>query len=129
MIFSYRVTIPKNTPPSNPYEQFLPLHKGVIKKLVISIPAGHAGLTYFALKRGNNQVFPYNPDQKFSGDNLNLTFDEVNYPLLVEPFGLQFEGVNLDDTYDHDVLIYLQLMTKEEFLMSKGIYWPEEGLV
>ena len=87
------------------------------------------GLTHFALLRGNNQVFPANPDGKFSGDGLILEFDEVNYPILEEPYQLMFEGWNEDDTYDHGVYLYFQVLTKQEFLLSKGVYWPEEGWV
>jgi len=127
MVFAYRVVIPKNTSRDSPHFQELPLHKGVIKKLVVLIPYGHMGLTHFALLRGNAQVFPVNPDQKFSGDGLVLSFDEVNYPLLEEPYMLLFEGWNEDDTYDHAVYLYLQVMTKKEFMISKGVWWPEEG--
>ena len=127
MVFTFSVTLPKNGSRENQVEREIKLDKGLIKKLIVQIPAGHAGLTHFALYRGDSQVWPKNPNQKFVGDNITLTFDDEWYPILQPPYSLFFRGWNEDDTYDHTVYIYIQLITREQFLTSRGVYWPEEG--
>ena len=127
MVFVFDITMPKNGSAQNQHVEHLKLDKGLIKMLIIQIPAGHAGLTHFALYRGDSQVWPKNADGKFVGDNIVLPFDHEWYPLLVEPYELIFRGWNEDDTYDHTVYIYIQLITREQFLTSRGVYWPEEG--
>jgi len=129
MVFVFDITMPKNGSAQNQHVEHLKLDKGLIKMLIIQIPAGHAGLTHFALYRGDSQVWPKNADGKFVGDNIVLPFDHEWYPLLVEPYELIFRGWNEDDTYDHTVYIYIQLITREQFLTSRGVYWPEEGFV
>jgi len=129
MVFIFDITMPKNGSSTNQHVEHLKLDKGLIKMLIIQIPAGHAGLTHFAIYRGDSQVWPKNADKKFTGDNIVLPFDHEWYPLLVEPYELIFRGWNEDDTYDHTVYLYFQLLTKEQYLASKGVYWPEEGFV
>ena len=49
MVFTFDVLLPKGGSKDNQVEQELELDKGLIKKVIVQIPAGHAGLTHFAL--------------------------------------------------------------------------------
>ena len=129
MIYTFVVTVPANTTEENAVQQELKLDKGVIRKFAVQIPPGHAGLCKFAIFRGDSQVWPKNRDEKFAGDGILLSFDDEYYPLLQPPYSLFFVGWNEDELYDHSVYLYFQLLTKEEFLSQKGIYWPEEGFI
>jgi len=129
MIYAFDVTVPANTPEEDPYMEELELDYGIIRKVVIQIPTGHAGLCKFGLFRGDSQVWPRNRDEKFAGDGVVLTFDDEYYPILQPPYSLFFVGWNEDELYDHRVFLYFQLLTKEQYLTMKGVYWPEEGLV
>lgn len=129
MIYAFTVTVPANTPKEDAVWQELEMDYGVIRKLVVQIPTGHAGLCKFALYRGDSQVWPKNRDEKFSGDGVVLEFDEEYFPLLQPPFSIFFMGWNEDELYDHSVYLYFQLLTKEQYLAQRGVYWPEEGLI
>ena len=129
MIYAFVVTVPANTPESDPVMEELEMDKGVIRKLSIQIPPGHAGLCKFALFRGDSQVWPKNRDEKFAGDGVVLEFDDEYFPLLQPPYSLFFVGWNEDELNDHKVFIYFQLLTREQYLSQQGVYWPEEGFV
>jgi len=129
MIYTFVVTVPANTTEENPIRQELALDKGVIRKFVVQIPPGHAGLCKFGIFRGDSQIWPKNRSEKLAGDGVLLIFDDEYYPLLQPPYSLFFVGWNEDELYDHSVYLYFQLLTKEEFLSQKGIYWPEEGFI
>jgi len=129
MIYSFRITVPANTPDTDPVREELKLDKGVIRRLSIQIPPGHAGLCKFGIYRGDSQVWPKNTNEKFAGDGVLLTFDDEYFPILQPPLSLFFVGWNEDELNDHSVFIYFQLMTKEEYLSMKGVYWPEEGFI
>jgi len=129
MIYTFVVTVPANTPESDPVREELEMDKGVIRKLSIQIPPGHAGLCKFALFRGDSQVWPKNRDEKFAGDGVVLEFDDEYFPLLQPPYSLFFVGWNEDEVNDHKVFLYFQLLTREQYLSQQGVYWPEEGFV
>jgi len=129
VLFSFKVQAPANTPSTAPQWQRLPLDAGVIRKVVIQIPHGHAGLAHLRVFRGSSQVIPANEDEDLSGDGLILEFDEEWIPLLQPPYELLAEAWNEDDTYDHTFYLHLQLIRREEYLASKGMYFPGEGFV
>lgn len=127
MLYAFTVTVPANTPKEDPLWVPLELDYGIIKKFVVQIPPGHAGLCKFAIFRGDSQVWPKNRNEKLAGDGVVLSFDDEWVPLTQPPFMLWFMGWNEDELYDHSVFLYFQLLTKEQYLTQKGVYWPEEG--
>jgi len=103
MIYSTNIEIPSNTVQGDPIEQQLDLCYGIIRQIDIGFPAGCCGLVGIKLKRALHSLFPVGEQNWFTGDDVNISFDE-QYMLLYEPFHLSIEAYNLDDTYNHTIV-------------------------
>lgn len=64
---------------------------------------------------GNFQVWPTNRETWFKGDDDVIAFDDT-YLVSVEPFLFQIATYNLDDTYDHEVLLRIGLVSEDIFM-------------
>ena len=102
--FSKTITVPKNTHADEPYVDTLEIQFGILHRVHISIPSGHAGLTGIHLLQALHQVAPTSGSEWFTGDDA-----ELEYPEFIEisetPFSISIEAYNLDDTYDHTFMI------------------------
>jgi len=103
MIYSKNIEIPTNTEQDDPSTLLLNLCYGIIRQIDIGFPAGCHGLVGIKLKRGLHSLFPVGEQNWFTGDDVNISFDE-QYMLLYEPFHLSIEAYNLDDTYNHTIV-------------------------
>jgi len=111
MIYSIKFTIPANTSKTNPKKQVVELKKGVIHRIIISIPRGHGGVTGLRIMYGNLQLWPEEPDTWFSGDGEILDFVEY-FELPSDPTKLTLEGYNESVSYDHSFHIRIGILPK-----------------
>ena len=106
MFYRFALTVPANTPESDPVRLTLPLTHGIIHRVEIGFPPGPAGLVHVAIFRFESQIWPTNPGEWFAWDDYNIAFDE-EYELFDPPFELSFRGWSEDDTFDHIVVVRL----------------------
>jgi len=100
VLFTFKVTAPANRPQNNPVKQELKLRKGVITKIVVLIPAGHAALAHLAIVHGETQIIPWGDQQWIEGDMESIPW-EPDYELPSDPTTLEARAWNEDDTYPH----------------------------
>ena len=74
------VTCTQFTPANAPVEVLFNDAPGLLVKVTIVIPGGHAGLTGIALGYGHQQVLPRTPGAFISGDDEEPWYDMSNYP-------------------------------------------------
>jgi len=104
MIFRFGVSTPANTAAADEVKTILPIAHGVITQIDIQFPPGPQGLLHIHINDALHQLFPYNTDEAFSSDFVNISFRE-HIPFITEPFELQAYTWNLDDTYAHIIII------------------------
>lgn len=69
---------PVTRPVTNPIIVPLGFPGGILRKIRIYIPAGHAGLTGISLGYGNNPTVPSGVNAYYSGDNREIILDYVD---------------------------------------------------
>ena len=104
MFYRFTLTVPANTPESDPVRMTLPLTHGIIHRVEIGFPPGLAGLVHVAIYRFEHQLWPSNPGEWFAWDGYNIAFNE-DYWLIEKPFELEVRGWSEDDTFDQPVII------------------------
>jgi len=104
VLFTFSIEAPANTPKNNPVTKTLKLHAGVITKISILIPVGHAALARLAIYDGETQIMPWGEDQWMEGDGETITWGP-DYVIPSEPAKLEARAWNEDDTYSHTFYI------------------------
>lgn len=115
MIYRLGITTPANTPEADKQRTNLKLTAGTIHQIDILFPPGPSGLLHVQINRGLSQIWPSNPDESFAADNNVISFNE-NYEILQEPVQIEVYTWNLDDTYDHQVIVRIGLLRKKSIL-------------
>jgi len=109
MLFTFSITAPANTPKTSPVKKTLKLRKGVITKISVLIPPGHAALGHLAILHGETQIMPWGEDQYLEGDGETITW-EPDYELPSEPAVLEARAWNEDTAYEHT--FYIRMWVK-----------------
>jgi hypothetical protein len=109
MIYSATITTPKNTPREVPLVTRIPLCVGVIHQFSAFFPAGAQGLHRFIVRRAIHQILPTNSSDFFSGEDEHIDNKEF-IQIDDEPKDIEIHSWNLDDTYDHTVLVRLGVL-------------------
>ena len=108
MIYVFPITIPANTPETAQLKTILQLPRGKITRMMVQFPSGHVGLTHIGLTRGLHQLYPSNPEARFSSSQETITWDE-DYPLDTPPLQLEAYTWNEDETYNHTITVRVVL--------------------
>lgn len=120
MLFSFPITIPANTPANNPTTQTLKLDLGVITTVGIRFAAGCHGMVQVRLLKDESILVPLNKDTWLNGDDETVNND-VYYEFTSTPYELKFVGSSPGTTYDHTVLVRINVLSAEEALPSKAL--------
>ena len=120
MLFSFQVSTPANTTLASPQRTQLPLDKGTIVQVDIGFPPGPQGLLHAVLLRGENQVWPTNPQGDFAFDHEVFSWPE-EYELDGAPLHLDLITWNLDNAFAHIVLVQIDLQRPEEPAAVTGL--------
>lgn len=107
MLFPFKITIPKNTLPSNPKRQTFSLFRGVITHIDVAFPFGCCFLVGIKLRRFGVPFFPCGGDEWFIANGIDRRYTCL-LDLRDEPWQVEFEGYNEDDTYDHTVIVRIE---------------------
>ncbi len=108
MLFSFSVSTPANTTQDDPQRAELLLSKGTIVQVDIGFPPGPQALLHAVVMRGQNQVWPTNPQGDFAWEDHVFSWPE-RYELEAKPYMLELVSWNEDDTYAHAVLVQLDV--------------------
>ena len=109
MLFTFLITTTGPTTEANKKKSTLALCQGRITRLAVVFPTGSAGLLHFHLNRALHQIFPKSPGETLSGDGFIYNSQEV-LEITEPPFELEAYTWNLDDTYDHDVIVMIEII-------------------
>jgi len=139
MHYNFDLEIPAITTKANKVEKICTINYGIIRDVVIYFRGGCADLAHVEVFRGNQKIFPYNPEEDYAFDNYPVNFDAF-YPILDAPYLLNLFGWNDDDTFSHTVTFMFNIihpkateipqlegMTEEAALELLGVYEIEGG--
>ena len=96
------VTVPANTPESNPVEAQIKIEEEVIVKLMVHFPAGCHGYVYTACYYGEEQIFPRPYGSYLHGDGETIAWEEY-YELPESPCILTIRAWSPGTSYDHTI--------------------------
>lgn len=103
----FELSIPANTPASNPVSQVVIVGQSEFNSQTVIIPKGHAYLAYLQVRagRGGRVV----PSHDSNVDWLRGNGDTIRYNqhIQLDPpqYVIELRGYNLDDTYSHTFYI------------------------
>ena len=109
MIYRFGISTPANTLESAKKETILRVAKGIIHHLDVQFPPGPSGTLHLHIDNNLHQIFPYNTDESFAADNVNISFRDF-IPLLIAPFELKAFTWNEDTVNAHVVIIRLGIL-------------------
>ena len=115
------ISIPPSTPKDDPVTVNVKLDSGILRKVWVIIPPGHAALAHLVIKWGATQIIPYVGD--IHGDNEQLVFDEwieINEPERV----LTLVGWNEDIQYTHRFIVRFLVLPREVAMPELRILQP-----
>jgi len=113
-IYSRDFTIPAST--TEEYE--LEIEGDVITYVRIRFPPGPTGLLKVAIFYGIKQIFPYEENTWFYGDDEIIEWQEY-WELPEDPCRLIIKAVNEDDTYEHSFYLIINVQKKEQTLAGQ----------
>lgn len=115
MIYTANITTAANTAKTSLTKTTIRVTKGLVYKVEFYFPAGSSGLMGLAVFDGLYQVWPSSVGEFFLGDDLTIPFDDL-YLKESGPFEFQCYTYNVDDTYDHLVIVRIGLVSSEVFM-------------
>lgn len=118
MLYRFAVTVPSGTPQASPVSHRLRLTYGVVEKVEVTFPAGCAGLVGVRILHREHVVWPTSPDEWFVSDDFTISFPEY-FPIDEDPFELEVHAYNLDETYDHTIILrFAVTIPREDWLQT-----------
>lgn len=102
MDFVYHLTVPADRAASDPAELVADIGVGVITEVTIEIPRGCKGMVYAAVRQGNHQAYPLNPEGAYHSDGRIYRARE-HYPVRRNAPLFVCQGWSPGTTYDHTV--------------------------
>jgi len=109
--FWHTVSCNANTSKQNPERKELKLQHGIVHRVVVIIPSGHAGLMHVQIYDALHEVYPTTPNETFHGDDIVISFRDW-FDLKRAPFALNAVFWNTDDTYNHEMVIGFGVLPK-----------------
>jgi len=109
MLYYFEVETPANTGQGESKRTALPLNRGTITKVGFLFPTGCAGLLRARIRRFGRQVFPTSTGESFAGNGTLIEWME-NYVLNEEPYSMELETWNDDDTFSHTLYVSIEIM-------------------
>lgn len=113
MLYQGILTIPANTDKTSPVETNVNVLPGTVNKVYILFPPGCNGLAHIEIYNKNRKVWPTSPDESFYGDTFPFDWEE-DYLVDELPYVLTLRGWNLDNLYEHNVVVRFSILTGQE---------------
>lgn len=115
MIFQKSITTKANTTKDNSIKTKIKITKGLLYKIEVYFPPGSSGLLGVRIYDNVECIYPTGYDEFFRGDSCLISFDDT-YVFNVTPFEVYIETYNLDDLYDHEVIVRLGIITQDDMI-------------
>jgi len=109
MQFTYPIEVEPNTLETDPARVQTKLCVGILQRVSIYFPWGCAGLVGVRILHYEHQLYPTNPDDWYTGNEIFIEFDE-EYLILEGPNEWKVEAYNLDDLYSHVPLVGFNIL-------------------
>lgn len=109
MIYKIDIPVSANVAIKDATDTTMLLTSGRIKKVEIYFPWGCAGLVGLQIIRNTWQLAPITRGQWLKGNDLLLSHT-YDYDLNVEPYELIIKSYNLDDTYQHNPFVIIEII-------------------
>jgi len=107
-VYAGTLTVPPQTPLTQPARNFIDLPRGMITRVDILIPWGHGGLTGLQIWVQETPILPAPPGAWVVGNDSLYTFP-VTIPIDQEPLGVWLVGYNEDEYYEHTFYVFVTL--------------------
>ena len=108
MLFQKTVTIPANTPESDPVTSEIILSVGVMNSLRVYFPPGPSGLAHAQVWLQDYQLLPWERGEWSTGDDLSIV-DNSQRVIYEKPTILKVVGWNEDTQYNHNVYVFVEM--------------------
>lgn len=125
VLFHYTGHVPANTTVQDPFWEKLKIGKGKIIQWILYQPDECADELKFWIEYHGTQIFPFNPEEWAYGFFVPTGIPD-NIELGDEPFTLDFYAINLDDSYEHEYHVYVNIEPAEPLKIAPA---GEEGLM
>ena len=109
MQFAYPITILPNTTAAAPKREITKVCYGVLKQVSVYFPWGCAGLVGIRILHYEHQLYPTNPDEWFTGNEIEIKFS-CEYLILQGWNDFKIEGYNEDDFYEHTPVVTFNVL-------------------
>ena len=113
MFFLKNLTVPAGTPVSLAVRDKIEITGGWIKEIEIGFPPGCLGLVGVRVLRFEQQLVPLTPGEWLKWDDTMVKIP-LDFPIDSEPFELNIDAYNEDDTYAHTIQIGVHVMEETE---------------
>ena len=120
MLYQKTISTPKNTSLLAAKHTTLNVVQGVITLLDVLFPEGSCGLLYVTIVDEGYQVYPETPGEALSGNGVHFTLPDA-YLIKSPSRLLDVYTYNLDDTYDHSVIIKIICANTQELADAVGV--------
>lgn len=118
MLHKFYKLVPANTTSASPTWDKLKLTKGTIISWIIFMPVECADLVQFKVSYQNTQILPYT-DAEWMYGFFEPTVIKGDLSLVSQPLELDINCINTDDTYDHEINLYVNLLPAEQIELGE----------
>ncbi len=115
MIYSATIERDEGGSKQSPIKTALKVTNGLVYRVEVSFPPGSAGLMGVAIFDGSYQVWPSTIGEWFTGDGLNIGFEDV-YLKPAAPFQFDIYAYNEDTKHPHTVVVRVGMVSKDIFM-------------
>ena len=107
----WNLEIPANTSPSEPVKLRKGIKTGRLVGLHVFLPPGCAGLTGVQIYHREHVIAPSDKGEWIKGDDVMWRW-VLDYEMFGGGNYIGLVGYNLDDTYDHEILVGISLLPR-----------------
>jgi len=120
MLYSFRQTISANTAFEDADEVEMKLSIGILRAVIVNIPAGVHQLARFQILDGIQNIIPSTEQMFITGDDSTPSII-THHKMERQPFNLTWKLWNVDETYNHTLYLMLILEGTGENLTDKKL--------
>jgi len=114
MEFTYPIPVEPSTSEASPKRVSTPLSVGTLKKVFLYFPWGCAGLVGIRILHYEHQLYPTNPSEWFTGNEVPIEF-ESEYEIVEGWNEFKVEVYNEDDFYNHTPFVCFNVLRGGEY--------------
>lgn len=125
--YSYRLTVPRNTPKNDPEIIKIPLEEKWITDVWVGFEDGCAWMVGVRIYYGIRRYWPNNPDEWIYGNDIFIPIRQiVGLPARME--AIQVYAHSEGTRYDHDIIIYVWTSEEPPIPLESGLTKLLKGL-